>query len=269
MVLARSATTTPSPGHAKQGTTWPGTPGAVAGSDCGGDTGIFCPPDQGPRVVSFATEVPNGTGQTLTWENLKAGTYLIESGTHPSIQGPMGLYGMLVVTDTTTSPATAYTGVTYNADVPLLLSEIDPVQNDGVVAAVGTAGFDENAVIVMRNAVSDVTIADGGSGYVVGDLLTLTGGGGTGAVAAVTEVDHGVAGIGDITAISLDPSDGGSPGSGYTSRSHGLHGRQRLGRRTRSCGDTGGRKLQRRRRGLLSPGGQLRSALLHGQRRVL
>ena len=29
---------------------------------------------------------------------LSPGTYLIESGTHPSIQGPMGLYGILVVT---------------------------------------------------------------------------------------------------------------------------------------------------------------------------
>ncbi len=29
---------------------------------------------------------------------LRPGTYLIESGTHPSIQGPMGLYGILVVT---------------------------------------------------------------------------------------------------------------------------------------------------------------------------
>src|SRR5947208_419500 len=89
---------------------------------------------------------------SLTWTAPRPGTYLIESGTHPSIQGPMGLYGILVVTDTTTTPATAYpavgttAAVTYNADIPLLLSEIDPVQNAAVQAAVGKTGFSETKV---------------------------------------------------------------------------------------------------------------------------
>ena len=44
----------------------------------------------------------------MTWPGyLQPGTYLIESGTHPSIQGPMGLYGMLVVT---TAPVGDYGG---------------------------------------------------------------------------------------------------------------------------------------------------------------
>src|SRR5262249_4511333 len=80
---------------------------------------------------------------------LRPGTYLIESGTHPSIQGPMGLYGILVVTSApanNTSTGTAYPGVNYNAEVPLLLSEIDPVQNTAVDTAVGTAGFSETMV---------------------------------------------------------------------------------------------------------------------------
>src|SRR5947207_13054723 len=64
----------------------------------------------------------------------------------------MGLYGILVVTDTTTIPATAYpavgttAAVTYNADIPLLLSEIDPVQNAAVQAAVAKTGFSETMV---------------------------------------------------------------------------------------------------------------------------
>ncbi len=67
----------------------------------------------------------------------------------------MGLYGILVVTtaptvDSTTgnetAPGTAYPGVTYNAEVPLLFSEIDPVQNNAVNAAVNTAGFSETTV---------------------------------------------------------------------------------------------------------------------------
>jgi hypothetical protein len=104
----------------------------------------FMPPAQGQRVRSFAREAaPNATAPvSYTWPALKPGTYLISSGTYPSIQQPMGLYGVLVVTteasiasSTTTftpGPGTAYPGVNYDADVPLLLSEMDPVQNNSV-----------------------------------------------------------------------------------------------------------------------------------------
>jgi hypothetical protein len=112
----------------------------------------FTPPTQIARVQSFGTEVAVGTPQTLNWTSLKPGTYLLESGTHPSIQGPMGLIGMLVVTQAPsgTTPGVAYTAasgpVNYNAEVPLLFSEIDPVQNSAVANAVNTAGFSETAV---------------------------------------------------------------------------------------------------------------------------
>jgi hypothetical protein len=67
----------------------------------------------------------------------------------------MGLYGILVVTTAPagTTAGTAYPAVgttipavTYNAEIPLLLSEIDPVQNNAVNTAVNTAGFSETAV---------------------------------------------------------------------------------------------------------------------------
>jgi len=137
-------TTTLPPDHSNaQKLTWP-----IAGPTSGS------PPAQGPRVQSFSTEVAAGTTASLTWKAPRPGTYLIESGTHPSIQGPMGLYGILVVT---AAPGTAATGtaypavgttpaITYNADVPLLLSEIDPVQNNAVSTAVNTAGFSETTV---------------------------------------------------------------------------------------------------------------------------
>ena len=139
--LGNSATSTASPDHTNaQTTTWPianGAPSPVP------------PPVQGQRVQSFSTEV--GPGATLAlpaWATLRPGTYLIESGTHPSIQGPMGLYGILVVT---TAPAggtagSAYPGVSYNADIPLILGEIDPVQNNAVSTAVATPGFSETTV---------------------------------------------------------------------------------------------------------------------------
>ncbi len=139
-------TTTASPAHGAQSATWP-----IAGDSTGPQ---FTPPLQGARVQSFGTPVAAGVTKALIWTGLKSGTYLIESGTHPSIQGPMGLYGVLVVTDTSVTPAMAYpagpagtpAAVTYNADVPLVLSEIDPVQNAAVAAAVATAGFNETTV---------------------------------------------------------------------------------------------------------------------------
>ncbi|PFH08600.1 hypothetical protein BCF11_0965 [Collimonas sp. PA-H2] len=138
--LGTTATTTASPVHATQSATWP-----IAGSSTGPQ---FTPPAQAPRVQSFATEVATGATAVLSWTNLKPGTYLIESGTHPSIQGPMGLYGVLIVTTAASgaTPAQAYPGVSYDASLPLVLSEIDPAQNAAVATAVATAGFSETKV---------------------------------------------------------------------------------------------------------------------------
>ena len=127
-----------SPAHPVQGTTWPGTLGTTNPGDP-----VFTPPVQGARVRSFATEVAAGTTNTaLTWSNLRPGTYLIHTGTEPSIQHGMGLYGVLVVTEATAN--SAY-GTAYDTDVPLLFSEIDPVQNNAVATAVAATGFDERS----------------------------------------------------------------------------------------------------------------------------
>jgi len=166
--LGTTANAVPGPDHTNaQPLTWP-----IAGNPPGQPlSGVGTPPPQGPRVQSFSTEVAavaagTGTATPLCWgvcgvgrPALKPGTYLIQSGTHPSIQGPMGLYGMLVVTcapgsaaATCATPGTAYpavgtvAAVTYNAEIPLLLSEIDPVQNTAVNAAVNTSGFNETNV---------------------------------------------------------------------------------------------------------------------------
>jgi Bacterial cadherin-like domain len=142
--LGTTATKVASPAHSTQNTTW-----QIAASGP-----QFTPPNQPKRVQSFTTEVApaavgSGTPVSLVWNGLKPGTYLIESGTHPSIQGPMGLYGVLVVTTPAASggaQGTAYPGVAYDADVPMLLSEIDPVQNTAVNRAVNTSGFSETTV---------------------------------------------------------------------------------------------------------------------------
>ncbi len=152
--LGSTATAVASPDHTNaQPLTWP-----IAGDPPGAFplTGVGTPPVQGTRVQSFSTEVSVGTPASLCWGvcggsgvALRPGTYLIESGTHPSIQGPMGLYGILVVT-TAPNGATAgiaygsgATAVNYGADIPAVFSEIDPVQNAAVNAAVATSGFAE------------------------------------------------------------------------------------------------------------------------------
>jgi hypothetical protein len=151
--LGGGGTTTASPPHPVQQTTWP-----IASA---GPTNT--PVAQLPRTQSFGAEVAGGSSATLTWSNLKPGTYLIQSGTHPSIQSPMGLYGILVVTTPAvagTTPAYTYSscaGLTagtpaaarcdsYDANVPILTSEIDPLQNASVAAAVINPNFSETRV---------------------------------------------------------------------------------------------------------------------------
>lgn len=137
-----------SPPHvAQSATSWPASTPAT-----------FTPPDQGPRARAFGPEAgPNNGTQTYKWSNLKPGTYLYETGSHPSLQAPMGLYGVLVVTNDPAgadvlTPGRAYPGayanlsdlanVPYDASSVLLMSEIDPVQNAAVDKAM-RAGADE------------------------------------------------------------------------------------------------------------------------------
>jgi uncharacterized repeat protein (TIGR01451 family) len=193
--------------HPPYGVTWP------ASGDNSDPGATFTPPDQGPRLRSLATELAKGDTQTLTWTktNLRPGTYLIHSGTHPSIQHPMGLYGVLVVTDS------SYPGAPFDKDVPLLFSEIDPMQNQAVATAVATAGFSQDATYSRRlaDAVNSVLVTNGGSGYTTAtvtiDPPTPCTGNCVQAQATAT-IDPGT---GSITAIQLvSPNFGGA---GYLS----------------------------------------------------
>ena len=53
-------------------------------------THIYSARPAGNRVQSFGTEVAAGATTPLTWSSLRPGTYLLESGTHPSIQATHG-----------------------------------------------------------------------------------------------------------------------------------------------------------------------------------
>jgi len=108
------------------------------------------------RMQSMTHETAAGATGDYSW-TVKAGTYMYQSGTNPSLQVPMGLYGALVVNatgavaevvDNTTVPPTvitpaaaaqAYVGQSFDSDAVLLFSEIDPVQNARVAAASSVA----------------------------------------------------------------------------------------------------------------------------------
>lgn len=80
-------------------------------------------PDYPQRVRSFTTETLPMTTTQYTWTNLKPGTYLYMSGTHPQIEVQMGLYGALKVY---AADGNAYPGIAANEELLFLYSEIDP-----------------------------------------------------------------------------------------------------------------------------------------------
>jgi FtsP/CotA-like multicopper oxidase with cupredoxin domain len=85
------------------------------------------------RARSFTKETPAGNVDpvTYTWSSLRPGTYLYHSGTHPAVQVQMGLYGALKKDFGTQE---VYEGVSYNAELLLLFSEIDPELHDAVAS---------------------------------------------------------------------------------------------------------------------------------------
>jgi len=84
------------------------------------------------RVTSFTDAAAATTGTAVyswTAAELKAGTFLYNSGSHPAKQVHMGLYGAVVVdADSDGDPATleAYPGVFYDRDIVVIYSEVDP-----------------------------------------------------------------------------------------------------------------------------------------------
>jgi hypothetical protein len=203
--LGKAATSTPSPSHNNQPSTWP-----IANNGS-----VFTPPAQGPRVQSFSTEAKVGAGAaTLTWTAPRPGTYLLESGTHPSIQATMGLIGVVVVTAApsgggtgTAYPATgSVPAVTYNAEIPLIFSEIDPAQNNAVNTAVNAAGFSESATLgtYLGGPVTSISVTNGGSGYTSAPTVSFTSGSPTATATAVIDTDPTSATYKQVTGININ-----------------------------------------------------------------
>lgn len=83
------------------------------------------------RARSFTTETStsNAAPVNYVWSNLRPGTFLYQSGTHPSVQVQMGLYGCV---RKNYASGQAYPGVSFDTEITLLYSEIDTVLHDAV-----------------------------------------------------------------------------------------------------------------------------------------
>ncbi len=96
---------------------------------------VFQDPRGLDRVRSFTKETWPGSTNFYLWNNLKPGTYLYHSGSHPQVQVQMGLYGAVKKVAgwpwVASGINTAYLDkndnkITYGAESILLFSEIDP-----------------------------------------------------------------------------------------------------------------------------------------------
>jgi FtsP/CotA-like multicopper oxidase with cupredoxin domain len=90
------------------------------------------------RARSFVKETASGAMASYSF-NARPGTFLYHSGTHPAVQVQMGLYGA-VTGDA--AAGEAYPGVTYDTEVVILYSEIDPALHAAVDSGdYGTAAY--------------------------------------------------------------------------------------------------------------------------------
>lgn len=100
------------------------------------------PAVQNGRVMSFtahALAAPAG-GQTtasFTFTGLKPGTLIYQSGTNPSTQIPMGLYGAVIVRPASAGQAYNNAASAYDNEQVVVFSEIDPAFN-AFVSSKGT-----------------------------------------------------------------------------------------------------------------------------------
>lgn len=134
IVLSAQALPTAIDGVAGSPTTSPVMAADVVGPTCTPDAAALTTDANHPlncRVRSFTGETAPGTTRVYEFTNLRPGTYLYQSGTHPQVQVQMGLAGMARI-----YPNTAL-GVT--SDVPVVLTEIDVAMHQRIASTLGSA----------------------------------------------------------------------------------------------------------------------------------
>jgi FtsP/CotA-like multicopper oxidase with cupredoxin domain len=113
----------------------PGQPGSLVPTWTDGTTGARAA--NGQRVRSFTKETAQQSSGDYTFGPLRAGTYVLESGTHPAVQVQMGLYGTVTVLPATPGRAYGDASTAFDSEATFLFSEIDPVLH----AAIGGGTF--------------------------------------------------------------------------------------------------------------------------------
>lgn len=99
------------------------------------------------RVRSLTHETAPGAVGVYTWNGLKPGTWLYQSGTHPAVQVQMGLYGAMVKE---AASGQAYPGILYDRAVTLLFSEVDPDIHEAVASGLYGPGGAVTSTIGYR-----------------------------------------------------------------------------------------------------------------------
>jgi len=121
--------------------------------------------DLAKKVRSFGSEaLASGGTESYSWILNRPGTFVYHSGTHPQKQVYMGLYGAVTMDAVAAvegvSPAVAYndpeTGLplaatSYDNEVVLFYSDIDPVINNAIAGATYTTSVDYNAQWFLVN----------------------------------------------------------------------------------------------------------------------
>lgn len=93
------------------------------------------------RVESFTAETAPGSSRTYTWNNVRTGSLIYHSGTHPALQVQMGLYGG-VKKNFAAGQAYSNGGSAFVNEVVLFYSEIDPALHTAVAnGTYGTASY--------------------------------------------------------------------------------------------------------------------------------
>ena len=93
-----------------------------------------------PRVISFTVETPARVGAappatgSYIFPNVRPGTFLYESGTDPSLQIQMGLYGPIVVRPAAAGQAHDDPASFFENEIVMVLSELDANFHDIVAA---------------------------------------------------------------------------------------------------------------------------------------
>jgi len=151
---------------------------------------FFTGPQGLQRVHSFDVETASGTSLTYSWNNLKPGSYMYHSGTHPQLQVQMGLYGALT-DDFLAGQAYDDVGTAYSEEIVLFYYEIDRAIHD----VVGNSVADTDPLTLAYDTVDMQSTVDYHPKHFFIDVATSFPGGA-----------NGTADINDLQAIAITPN---------------------------------------------------------------